>query len=243
MKGSIFHKMQTSTCWIVCLVLLGVYLFAALRPGVWLRDAFLYRQADGSFSGKDAYAAYTLQLSGTESEAEAVFTLDGETRHYRIEAKDSAEVKLYQDGALIFAGSALGDPGDAILWREDDGDLADEVKVIVNGEYQKDDLWPSCGWLYNVAVGGRRETRGSVAFLLPMGALALLLFAGSPLPAAVLESPPRAGGIRRRADRLVLLDAADGPHHRHRWHFCAGGPELCPPLRLTTARRGCCSAR
>ena len=172
MKGSIFHKMQTSTCWIVCLVLLGVYLFAALRPGVWLRDAFLYRQADGSFSGKDAYAAYTLQLSGTESEAEAVFTLDGETRHYRIEAKDSAEVKIYQDGALIFAGSALGDPGDAILWREDDGDLADEVKVIVNGEYQKDDLWPSCGWLYNVAVGGRRETRGSVAFLLPMGALA-----------------------------------------------------------------------
>lgn len=98
MKGSIFHKMQTSTCWIVCLVLLGVYLFAALRPGVWLRDAFLYRQADGSFSGKDAYAAYTLQLSGTESEAEAAFTLDGETRHYRIEAKDSAEVKLYLSG-------------------------------------------------------------------------------------------------------------------------------------------------
>lgn len=176
MKGSIFHKMQTSTCWIVCLVLLGVYLFAALRPGVWLRDAFLYRQEDGSFSGKDAYGAYTLQLSGTESEAEAVFTLDGETRHYRIEAKDGADVEIYQDGALIFAGSALGDPGDAILWREDDGDLADEVKVIVNGEYQKEDLWPSCGWLYNVAVGGRRETRGSVAFLLPMGALALLLF-------------------------------------------------------------------
>lgn len=52
MKGSIFYKMQTSTCWIVCLVLLGVYLFAALRPGVWLRDAFLYRQADGSFSAR-----------------------------------------------------------------------------------------------------------------------------------------------------------------------------------------------
>ena len=50
------------------------------------------------------------------------------------------------------------------------------MKVIVHAEYQKDDLWPSCGWLYNVAVGGRRETRGSVALLLPMGALALLLF-------------------------------------------------------------------
>ena len=69
----------------------------------------------------------------------------------------------------------LGDPGDAILWREDDGGLADEVNVIVNGEYQRSDLWPSCNWLYNVAVGGRRETRGSMAFLLPIGALAVLL--------------------------------------------------------------------
>ena len=179
MKGSIFHKMQTSTCWIVCLVLLGVYLFAALRPGVWLRDAFLYRQADGSFSGKDAYAAYTLQLSGTESEAEAVFTLDGETRHYRLESKaegmSAPGVKIEQDGVVVFTGTALGDPGDAILWREDDGGLADEVNVIVNGEYQKSDLWPSCNWLYNVAVGGRRESRGSVAFLLPIGALVVLL--------------------------------------------------------------------
>ena len=153
----------------------GVYLFAALRPGVWLRDAFLYRKADGSFSGKDAYAAYTMQISQTGNGAEVAFSLDGETRRYLIEANGESDIKIYQDGALIFAGSALGDPGDAILWREDDGDLADEVKVIVNGEYQKADLWPSCGWLYNVAVGGRRETRGSVALLLPMGALALLL--------------------------------------------------------------------
>ena len=180
MKGSIFHKMQTSTCWIVCLVLLGVYLFAALRPGVWLRDAFLYRQADGSFSGKDAYAAYTMQIAQTENGAEVEFTLDGETRRYRLESKvegmSDPGVKIEQDGVVIFTGTALGDPGDAILWREDDGGLADEVNVIVNGEYQKSDLWPSCNWLYNVAVGGRRETRGSVAFLLPMGALALLLF-------------------------------------------------------------------
>lgn len=204
----------------------------------------MYRQADGSFSGKDAYAAYTLQLSGTESEAEAAFTLDGETRHYRIEAKDSAEVKLYQDGALIFAGSALGDPGDAILWREDDGGLADEVKVIVNGEYQKDDLWPSCGWLYNVAVGGRRETRGSVAFLLPMGALALLLFLDLRFPLLfwnLRHGLEVSGG--EPTDWYYSMQRGGPGHHRHRWHFCAGGPELCPPLRLTTARRGCCSAR
>ena len=83
-------------------------------------------------------------------------------------------VKIEQDGVVIFTGTALGDPGDAILWREDDGGLADEVNVIVNGEYQRSDLWPSCNWLYNVAVGGRREPRGSVAFLLPIGALVVL---------------------------------------------------------------------
>ena len=49
------------------------------------------------------------------------------------------------------------------------------MNVIGNGEYQRSDLWPSCNWLYNVAVGGRRETRGSMAFLLPIGALVVLL--------------------------------------------------------------------
>ena len=105
--------------------------------------------------------------------------MDGETRHYRLESKaegmSDPGVKIEQDGVVIFTGTALGDPGDAILWREDDGGLADEVNVIVNGEYQRSDLWPSCNWLYHVAVGGRRETRGSVAFLLPIGALVVLL--------------------------------------------------------------------
>ena len=175
MRASIPHKTWVLWGWAAGLVALVLYLLAALRPGVWLRDAFLYRQADGSFRGRDAYGSYTMTLSGTERDAEVAFTLDGEPRHYHIQTGGSPEITIYQDGALIFAGSALGDPGDAILWREEDSGLADEGKVIVNGQYQKDDLWPGCGWLYNVAVGGRRQTRGSVAFLLPMGALGLLL--------------------------------------------------------------------
>jgi hypothetical protein len=170
-------KTSCLLCVLTALLLTMLYLWAALRPGVWLRDAFLYRQADGSFSGKDAYAAYTMQVAQTENGAEVEFTMDGETRHYRLESKaegmSDPGVKIEQDGVVIFTGTALGDPGDAILWREDDGGLADEVNVIVNGEYQRSDLWPSCNWLYNVAVGGRRETRGSMAFLLPIGALAV----------------------------------------------------------------------
>ena len=141
-------KTSCLLCVLTALLLAVLYLWAALRPGVWLRDAFLYRQADGSFSGKDAYAAYTMQIAQTENGAEVDFTMDGETRHYRLESKaegmSDPGVKIEQDGVVIFTGTALGDPGDAILWREDDGGLADEVNVIVNGEYQKSDLWPSC---------------------------------------------------------------------------------------------------
>ncbi len=152
-------KTSCLLCVLTALLLTVLYLWAALRPGVWLRDAFLYRQADGSFSGRDAYAAYTMQIAQTGNGAEVEFTLDGETRRYRLESKaegmSDPGVKIEQDGVVIFTGTALGDPGDAILWKEDDGGLADEVNVIVNGEYQRSDLWPSCNWLYNVAVGGR----------------------------------------------------------------------------------------
>lgn len=46
-------KTSCLLCVLTALLLAVLYLWAALRPGVWLRDAFLYRQADGSFSGKD----------------------------------------------------------------------------------------------------------------------------------------------------------------------------------------------
>lgn len=80
-------KTSCLLCVLTALLLAVLYLWAALRPGVWLRDAFLYRQADGSFSGKDAYAAYTMQVAQTENGAEVEFTIDGETRHYRLESK------------------------------------------------------------------------------------------------------------------------------------------------------------
>ena len=41
-------KTSCLLCVLTALLLAVLYLWAALRPGVWLRDAFLYRQADGS---------------------------------------------------------------------------------------------------------------------------------------------------------------------------------------------------
>lgn len=168
--------------WVLMVVfaaaVLGICLWAMCRPGLWLRDTFLYQQKDGSFSGHDSHAAYSMTVTPTGEGAEVRFTLDDETRVYRICADavgwDVPDVKIYQDGQLVFMGSAQGDPGDALLWGEDDG-LADKVNVVVNGEVSRDDLWPSCTWLYNVAIGGRRQTRGTPQVLLLTALFGVLL--------------------------------------------------------------------
>ena len=156
-------------------VLIALYLCAASRPGVWLRDAFLYQKADGSFAGRDSYGIYALTVTAADNETQAVFAMNGETIQYRIVTASPTEIQIYQDDRKIFAGQAIGEADDALLWAEN-GQLADEINVIVNGEYQTKDLLPTCQWLYNVAVGGQMETRGNLWFLIPMGLLALVLF-------------------------------------------------------------------
>lgn len=106
-----------------------------------LRDAFLYRQTDGSFAGRDEYGIYALTVTAAEHETQAVFAMNGETIQYRIVTSSQENVQIYQDDRKIFAGQAIGEPGDAVLWAEN-GQLADDINVVVNGEYQQQDLCP-----------------------------------------------------------------------------------------------------
>ena len=156
-----FRRALRILYWVGLMIL---YLCAASRPGVWLRDAFLYRQTDGSFAGRDEYGIYALTVTAAEHETQAVFAMNGETIQYRIVTSSQENVQIYQDDRKIFAGQAIGEPGDAVLWAEN-GQLADDINVVVNGEYQQQDLLPTCQWLYNIAVGGRMETRGNLWFL------------------------------------------------------------------------------
>lgn len=174
MKKSISSKMRVGAAALAVAVLLAVYLWAALRPGVWLRNAFLYQQADGSFSGRDSYGCYVLDITSAPGETDVQFCLDDVLTRYRICTENSSHVEIYREEQLLFSGGAQGEAGDALLWK-DSGGLADDIRVVVNGEYTQEDLQPSCQWLYNVAVGGRRETRGDVSFLVPMAMLAILL--------------------------------------------------------------------
>lgn len=174
MKKSTSSKMRVGAAALAVAVLLAVYLWAALRPGVWLRNAFLYQQADGSFSGKDFYGRYALDITPAPGETDVQFCLDDVPTRYRICTENSSHVEIYREEQLLFSGGAQGEAGDALLWK-DSGGFADDIRVVVNGEYTQEDLQPSCQWLYNVAVGGRRETRGDVSFLIPMALLAVLL--------------------------------------------------------------------
>lgn len=174
MKKSTSSKMRVGAAALAVAVLLAVYLWAALRPGVWLRNAFLYQQADGSFSGRDFYGRYVLDITSAPGETDVQFCLDDVPTRYRICTESSSHVEIYRGELLLFSGSAVGEPGNAVLWNKNGG-LADDIRVVVNGEYTQEDLQPSCQWLYNVAVGGRRETRGDVSFLVPMAMLAILL--------------------------------------------------------------------
>ena len=174
MKKSTSSKMRVGAAALAVAVLLAVYLWAALRPGVWLRNAFLYQQADGSFSGRDFYGRYALDITSAPGETDVQFCLDDVPTRYRICTENSSHVEIYREEQLLFSGGAQGEAWDALLWK-DSGGLADDICVVVNGEYTQEDLQPSCQWLYNVAVGGRRETRGDVSFLVPMALLAILL--------------------------------------------------------------------
>ena len=166
--------------WTVLLsaALVALYLAAALRPGVWLRDAFLYQKPDGSLSGRDAYGTYAMTIVSIPEGTVVDFSLNGISEQYRIEQSSEKmpeqTVKIYRDHTLCFSGTAQGEPEDALLWKENGG-LADDIRVVVNGEYSREDLLPTCQWLYCVAVGGRRETRGDLGFLFPMALLGLLL--------------------------------------------------------------------
>ena len=83
-----FRRALRILYWVGLMIL---YLCAASRPGVWLRDAFLYRQTDGSFAGRDEYGIYALTVTAAEHETQAVFAMNGETIQYRIVTSSQEE--------------------------------------------------------------------------------------------------------------------------------------------------------
>lgn len=161
---------------VLAALLLALYFRALFHPGYWYDGIFLARQQAGVFSGQDYRAACTLQMERRESEAALSFTLNGETRNYRILlGSDGFSTQIYEDGTLTFTGQAHS-MGDWYMLTDTTGDFdMDDIAQIHVGPQEPPPEFPSRNQLYTWAVSDRCDTFGTPMFLLPLLLLAACL--------------------------------------------------------------------
>ena len=113
----------------VLFVLLILYLLAFFTPGVILysygETVFLVRQSDGTFEGRNQYAAYRLEKTAGDEETTIRFFVADTPKEYRvISREDGAHVEIYEDGSLAFEGIAH-QSGDSFFLQTESGTLED----------------------------------------------------------------------------------------------------------------------
>lgn len=169
---------------ILAIALFALYLYAMLLPGIQYGDAFLYKQKDGSFQGYEMYGYYTrvdykMNIDETEDGAEILFSVNDNTREYKIvhNASDiNRAVQVYENGEQVFDGEAHK-MGEEYLLLDGNYDMADGIKIRVGNQVPElDELFPGYTWLYNRAVEKRHDTRGEPAMLLLILLGAFILF-------------------------------------------------------------------
>lgn len=161
---------------VLAALLLALYFWALFRPGYWYDGIFLARKQTGLFTGQNEHAACTLQMEQSESEATLSFTLNGETRNYRVLlGSDGFSTQIYENGTLAFSGQA-SPMGDWHLLTDEAGNFnMDDIAQIHVGPQEPPPEFPSYGQLYTWAVSDRCDTFGSPIFLLPLLLLAACL--------------------------------------------------------------------
>ncbi|MBQ7902061.1 MAG: hypothetical protein IJ365_08890 [Clostridia bacterium] len=164
---------------VLSIVLTAVYLRAVFLPGIWHRDAFLYRQADGGFAGSDAYAEYAMNISTAADGAEIVFRVNDITNRYSIfyskSGIDVNNVEIFENDELIFKGTARDMDG-IVMLEDENGQLTDFVTVTVGGvKPEIDELFPGYTKLYTLAADLDMDTRGNPIMILFILIAALIL--------------------------------------------------------------------
>lgn len=169
------HKKLTVILAIVfSLVLLGLYLWALLRPGIWYEDTFLYRQKDGSYAGSAGYADFELHVAKAEGETQIRFRVNDLWKDYRVRISGTA-VTIFAQDLQIFAGQVQS-LGDYSYLTDADGEMIFLVEADYGGVVQDpEELLPNSLELYSWAAGLREDTRGKPEMLVAIGAIALIL--------------------------------------------------------------------
>ena len=161
---------------VLAALLLALYFRALFRPGYWYDGIFLARKQAELFTGQDYRAVCSLQMKKNEDEAALSFTLNGETRNYRVLfGSDGFSTQIYENGTLAFSGQA-SPMGDWYLLTDTSGNFdMDDIAQIHVGPQEPPPEFPSLNQLYTWAVSKRCETFGTPLFLLPVLLLAVCL--------------------------------------------------------------------
>lgn len=148
----------------IAVALIAVYLVAFFKPGVWHRNTFLYREADGVYSGTDEFATYRLQVQGDELS----FAVNDTTREYEVETAGDA-LTIREGETVLFSGKVLPF-GDTYMLENEDGELEIPITIIAGGVTpEESELFPNVNQLYEWAIVQEESVRGD------FGALAVLL--------------------------------------------------------------------
>lgn len=158
---------------ILAVLLLALYLYAAFLPGVWHRDAFLYLQKDGSFTGSDLYAEYKMSIDAKENGAEIDFSVNDITKNYKIDYNlNDMSAQISENDTVVFEGTAVS-MGDSYILMDNNNEHLNMVTVIVGGVTPKtEELFPNYTRIFNLAVDNKYDVRGNLMML-----FLILLFA------------------------------------------------------------------
>ena len=95
---------------VIVAALLLVYVWAAARPGIWLREEFLYLQAENCWQGEVEGQTLTITREETGDGAELHISCPSGERTYTVrgEAYEENGLTILQDGTEIFHGTYSG---------------------------------------------------------------------------------------------------------------------------------------
>lgn len=176
-----FFSTHKKLCIIACVILaalfLTLYLYAAFLPGVWHRDAFLYRQKDGSFIGSDLYAEYKMSIDKKENGADIDFSVNDITKKYTVKFDlNDMSAEISENDARVFEGKTVA-AGDSYILIDNNNEAINMVTVTVGGVPPKiEELFPNYTRVFSLAVADKYDVRGNLMMLFLILLFAAILF-------------------------------------------------------------------
>lgn len=174
------HKKQCIIALGIIAVILAVLYFRALfLPGLWHGDTFLYKQADGSFTGSDFYGDYKMVIKEAEFGTDIEFSVNDKTNNYQVlfeEYDFERKVEVLENGNTICKGKAMDLGGYYVVFDDETGS-SDVISIRVEDEIpDEEELFPTCSRLYTWSVSDKTDIRGNLYMVFLILIFGIILF-------------------------------------------------------------------